>query len=293
METTQQSQAGVAKIKDAQLHYEIAGQGPNLVLVHAGTADKRMWDGQFAAFARHFRVIRYDQRGYGESGMTPSGQTPPGQTPPGQTPGLYSTSRDLYEMLKQLKIEHAHFVASSAGASAVIDLTLEHPEITTSMVLVSAAVSGYEFHGPPPKTVMDLAAARMAGELDKAADLQATIWAVGPKRKANEMNATVRDQLREMARISLTHQAPYLKETGMLAEEPLKPPAIGRLNTIKAPTLVIVGDKDDDSILEIGDLLTTHIPGARKAVLSDTAHMANMEKPEQFNRLVLTFLEQL
>ena len=54
-----------------------------------------------------------------------------------------------------------------------------------------------------------------------------------------------------------------------------------------------MGYKDDDSILEIGDLLATDIPGARKAVLSDAAHMANMEKPEQFNRLVLSFLESL
>ena len=283
METAQQTTTGVAEIKGAQLHYEIAGEGPNLVLVHAGTADKRMWDAQFAAFTRKFRVLRYDQRGYGQSAMSPFGQTL----------GPYSTHNDLYQLLNQLGIIQAHFVASSAGASAVIDLTLEHPEMAASMVLVSPAVSGYEFTGPPPQTVMDLFGARMAGELDQAADLQAKLWAVGPKRTADQVNPAVQATLREMARLSLTHQAPYLKDTGMLEELPLDPPAIHRLNTIKAPTLVIVGDKDDDSILEIGDLIATHIPGARKAVLKDAAHMANMEKPDQFNSLVLSFLDSL
>ncbi len=71
---------------------------------------------------------------------------------------------------------------------------------------------------------------------------------------------------------------------------PLDPPEIARLGEIRAPTLVIVGDEDLADIQRIADHLAANIPGARKAVMHGTAHVPNMEKPEEFNRLVLDFL---
>src|SRR5690606_11396205 len=58
---------GYAEVNGARLYYEVAGSGPALVLIHAGIADCRMWDEQFAALAARYRVVRYDQRGYGQS----------------------------------------------------------------------------------------------------------------------------------------------------------------------------------------------------------------------------------
>ena len=69
-------------------------------------------------------------------------------------------------------------------------------------------------------------------------------------------------------------------------------PVIERLQTIKAPTLVIVGDRDFSSITAIADILATKIPGAKKAVMTGVSHHLNMEKPQEFNQLVLKFLQQ-
>ena len=72
-----------------------------------------------------------------------------------------------------------------------------------------------------------------------------------------------------------------------------EPPAISRLSEIRVPTLIIVGDQDVRDILKIADILEKGIPGAKKVVIAGTAHHLNMEKPEEFNRIVLDFLGSL
>jgi pimeloyl-ACP methyl ester carboxylesterase len=70
----------------------------------------------------------------------------------------------------------------------------------------------------------------------------------------------------------------------------LQPHAITRLEEITAPTLVLVGEADFNAMKEIAELLASRIPGAGHAVISDAAHVPNMERPAEFNRLVLDFL---
>jgi pimeloyl-ACP methyl ester carboxylesterase len=70
----------------------------------------------------------------------------------------------------------------------------------------------------------------------------------------------------------------------------LDPPAIGRLNEVTAPTLVVIGDEDVPSVFDNVELIMDSIKGARKAVIHDAAHLPNLEHPEEFNRIVLDFL---
>jgi pimeloyl-ACP methyl ester carboxylesterase len=72
----------------------------------------------------------------------------------------------------------------------------------------------------------------------------------------------------------------------------LDPPAIGRLNEISAPTLVVIGDEDIPSVFDRVDLVMDSIKGARKAVIHDAAHLPNLEHPAEFNRIVLNFLTE-
>ncbi len=59
------------------------------------------------------------------------------------------------------------------------------------------------------------------------------------------------------------------------------------------PTLAVVGSIDVSDVLEIVDIIAERVPGARKVVIPDVAHMVSMEKPEEFNRVVLEFLSRL
>ncbi len=271
------SPSGYADMKEARFYYEMAGAGPYLVLVHAGCADRRMWDGQFSAFAQHYRVLRYDMRGYGNSPLTPR---------------PFSNRDDLYHLLGFLGIQQAHFIACSMGSLGVTDFALEHPDKVKSLVLVSPALSGYPYEGQPPQPVLDLITARNTSDLQRAAELQSQIWADGFNRSSDQVNDQVHEPVRQMSLDALINQIDAIRETSFLMEEPLQPPAMDRLEQLAIPTLTIAGDLDDDIVMAIADLLATRIT-ARKAVIPGTAHLPNMEKPDEFNQIVLEFLRKI
>ena len=260
---------GFAEVGDARFYYEIAGEGPPLVLVHAGIADSRMWDEQFHVFAQQYQVLRYDRRGFGKTAMVAGG---------------YSHHRDLYELLKLLQIEHATLVGCSQGAKTVVNFTLEHPEMTDALVLVAPALSGFVFTGDMPRQAEQLDLAEEAGDLAQVNELELQIWVDGPHRTPDQVDAQLRERVREMNLIAL--QTP----DGLGIEQPLDPAAASRLAELHTPTLVIVGDLDTPKTLAAAGFLATHIAGARKLEMTGVAHLPNMERPEEFNRHVLSFL---
>ena len=272
---TNKVQSGFAEVGGVRLYYEREGEGPDLVFVHAGCADRRMWDTQLSVFAAEYRVLRYDMRGYGNSTLVRES---------------FSNRQDLNRLLEFLDIRKAQFVACSMGSLTTLDFALEHPEKIKSLTLTSPAVSGYQMDAPMPQPVVDLIAARQSGNLERAAGLQAQIWVQGVKRTKAQVNSEVYELVRQMSFDALTLQAEIIRETTFLIEQPLNPPAINRLDQITVPTQVIAGDMDDDTVITIADLLSTQISDARKAVIREAAHLPNMEKPNAFNHIVSEFL---
>jgi pimeloyl-ACP methyl ester carboxylesterase len=159
--------SGFAEVNGARLYYEIMGDGEPLILVHAGIADGRMWEGQLGAFARRYRVIRYDMRGYGRSAMVE---------------GPFSHREDLRALLDSLGIERAFLVGCSMGGGTIIDITLEHPGRARALVLVGSAVSGFEDGDDPPEQWEELVAADEAGDLGRVSELEVQMWVDGPYR---------------------------------------------------------------------------------------------------------------
>jgi pimeloyl-ACP methyl ester carboxylesterase len=264
---------GFAEVNGARLYYEIAGEGNPLVLVHAGIADGRMWDGQLAAFAPRYRVIRYDKRGFGRSAMVE---------------GPYAHHEDLRALLDSLGIERAFLVGCSMGGRTIIDFALQNPGRVRALVLVGSAVSGFEAESYPPEQWEELLAADEAGDLERVSELEVRIWVDGPYRGPDQVDPGVRDLVREMNLIALKNEA-----SGLGDERPLEPPAVDRLAEIQVPTLIIVGDRDRPEIVVRADILERSIQDARKVVMPETAHLPNMESPVEFNRVVLEFLDGL
>ena len=126
-------QNGFADIPGARLHYEVTGSGEPLVLIHGFTLDMRMWDDQFARLARHFQVMRYDVRGFGQSSMP--------------TTEPYTHADDLKALLACLDISRAHVLGLSMGGSIAINFVLNYPTVVDRLVLADAALSG--FHVSP------------------------------------------------------------------------------------------------------------------------------------------------
>lgn len=106
-----QARTGFAAVNGIRLYYEVAGSGRPLVLIHGMSLDTRMWDDQFEPLAQHYRVVRYDARGFGKSAL--------------QTGRSYAHTDDLKALLEYLDIEHAFIVGLSMGGGIAIDFALD------------------------------------------------------------------------------------------------------------------------------------------------------------------------
>jgi pimeloyl-ACP methyl ester carboxylesterase len=266
---------GFMDVDGGKIYYDICGSGPTLVLTHAGFVDSGMWDGQWEDFTRSYRVIRYDMIGYGKS-----------------SPAMGALCRrdDLYHLLQQLGVERAMLLGCSMGGEVTLDFTLEHPQIVAGLVLVSSAPSGFQFQGQPPANLLEMMAAVQQGDLERASDLQIRIWVDGPFRQPEQVNPGVRKHAAAMNRIAVKNGTWARADVQPL--RPLVPPAIERLGQVGVPTLIVDGALDDPEVLRAGELLHNQIPGAKKVILPESAHVPNMEKPVDFNQAVLSFLNE-
>jgi 3-oxoadipate enol-lactonase len=270
MSAAEVTHSGFAEVNGGRLYYEVAGQGHPLVLSHEGIGDHRMYDDQFAVFARHYRTIRYDLRGFGQSTLP---------TAP------FSFSEDLAELLRELGVARAHVLGMSLGGTASINLALSYPAMVTALVLAGSGLDGFAVPdaGDDPLRNEFMAAAA-ANDTRRLVELTVRVWVVGEGREPEQVDPLVRQRVAVME----THNLALGADEDFM--RPLEPPAVGRLGAIQVPTLVIIGDRDVAYIRQVADVLASDIAGARRVVMHDTAHVPNMEQPEAFNQLVLDFL---
>ena len=175
----------------------------------------------------------------------------------------------------------------SLGAVAATDFVLAHPERVNKLILAAPGLIGYDLNHDSVLVANDrkLDAARQRHDTLAYAEYFLRSWTDGPKRKPASVDPKVRAFVMGMVRDNLKqHQwATHLEFT-------YEPPANQRLNTIKASTLVLVGDLDMADILTISDELAQKIPTVKKVVIPNAAHMLNLEQPALFNRHVRQFL---
>jgi len=262
-------------IGNAKLYYEIAGDGQPLVFIHAGVADSRQWNNEFVCFAQAYRVLRYDMRGYGKSLPVD---------------GEYSHLEDLIGLLDELELNKPLvLIGCSMGGSLAMDFALEHPSRLKALVMVGSSPSGLWLDVPDHPNEREAEEAYKAGELEKVAELEAKIWFEGMGRTAQQVNQTMRKLALEMNRLALSHEARQLGKRLPNTDTP----AAERLNEIKIPVLVVIGENDIPYCQKSADYMTENIPNARKETLEDAAHLANMDHPDRFRIILETFLDEV
>ena len=271
-------QRGFAEVNGTRLYYEVAGEGHPLVLNHGGLVDNHLWDDQFDEFAKLFRVIRYDMRGFGDSGMIKRGME------------SYSMEHDLFSLLQFLDIQTTYVVGLSMGGALAIDFTLQYPEMVDALITVGAGLSGFEEDDPEELKAQfaEMEEAFKSGDIARSVEISLRIWTDGPFRTTQQVDPQVRERVRAMT----THNFERGDDEEVRPQH-IEPPAAGRLAEIHVPTLIIVGGEDVEIIHSIADKLEQDIVGAKKVVIPGTAHHLNMEKPHEFNRVVIDFLEQV
>lgn len=238
--------------------------------MHAAVGDRRLWDGQVGAFSERYRVVRYDLRGYGESPL------------PG---GPFSYVTDLSSIFEHFGFERAALVGNSLGGKVALEFALTHPERVSALVLVAPGLGGHEDSPEAEAFDQEEDALLEAGRIDDAVELNLRTW-------LGQVDAATRERVGAMQ-----HRALELLLDAMGREPepgPVEwldnPPAAERLGSLRVATLVIVGSEDTSDMRAIADRLATEIPGARKGVLEGVKHLPGIERPEEFNRLVLDFL---
>jgi 3-oxoadipate enol-lactonase len=253
--------------------FDDRGSGSPLILVHAGVADRRMWDPQLDAFAATHRVIRYDTRGFGES------------LPP---QGSWSQHTDLIDLLDELLISRAHLAGVSMGAGIAVEAALARPSTIESIIL---AAPGGALLGESPPELRPVWAAEVdaldRGDLDGAVELNLRAWVDGPDRLPDAVDPDVRAFVGRMQREAF--ELPEWDQE-VAPEHELSPPAAATLGDLVCPILVVVGEADQPSILATAERIAAEAPDARLVVWPDAGHKLTLERPYEFAALVLEFL---
>ena len=261
-------ETGLADVGDGRLYYEVAGSGSPLVLIHGFTLDRRMWDDQFEHFADRYRVVRYDQRGFGRSDV------------PTEAP--YSNHGDLRRLLDHLGIDAAHVCGLSSGGGVAIDLALEHPGSVHSLVGISSALGGSDRGiGSMIDAVVAMNAAAGRGDIDEAKRIWLTSSLFAPARRDPAVAARLIEIVGDWSGWHLTNQADHVDP---------EPAAAQRLDRLGIPMLLLTGELDNEAIQLVSRDIEQGAPNARVVVVPDVGHMVNMEAPDVVNDHIGAFL---
>lgn len=271
--TTHQVKSGFVNNGSARLYYETAGSGSPFAMIHAGVADNRLWNNEFAYFANSHRVLRHDMRGYGKSEPVD---------------GEFNHMADLVAVLDALEFhEPLIMMGCSMGGGLAMDFALTHPSRVKALIMVCSAPSGLELDVPTPAKFAEVEKAFEAGNLDLTCELETQIWFDGTDRTPEQVNQEMRTLLYEMNRKALAYEAMNLGKR-LPTTETL---AFDRLADLKIPVLAIVGAQDNLFIQGAADYMAENIPSVKKVKMDDAAHLPNMDHPAEFQQIVSDFLK--
>ncbi len=257
---------GFAEVNNATFYYETAGVGPALVMVHGFTLDCRMWDVQFEYFARNYRVIRYDVRGFGKSSL------------PGTS---YSHSEDMSALLEYLDVDSAHVMGLSMGGAIAIDFAFSRMNMVQSLVLADSSIGSIQ---PSEEAVSYGSMVPNPRNSDSVKHIK-KVWLASNIFRPAMKKKPVAELLVQMVNDYSGYHWIYENPVKYNENEYYR-----NLEKINRPSLIVVGELDVPKHQEIADILANRIPGAGKAVIENAGHMSNMEEPDQFNRKVGEFL---
>jgi 3-oxoadipate enol-lactonase len=250
------------------INYTIEGDGPVVTMSHSLACTLSMWDEQAQALRGRYRVLRYDTRGHGQTSAPPGAYS------------LEQLAEDLYGLLTGLGISETHFVGLSMGGMIGQIFALKHPAMFRSLVLCDTS-SRY------PAEAWSIWAERIrtveAKGMESMVEPTLQRWFTEPFR---QRRPDVIDPVRAMIRstppqgfIGCCHAIPKINVTD-------------RLKEIRCPALVIVGEDDPGTPVAMAREIHAALPSAELAILRSAAHLSNLEQCEEFNRVLLGFLDK-
>jgi len=258
-----------------KLYYEEAGGGTPLVFIHEFAGDYRSWEPQMRFFARYFRCIAYNARGF-----------PPSEVP--EDPERYSQAHardDAIAVLDHLGFDRAHIVGFSMGGFAALHVGISYPQRARSLVIAGCGYGAEPDKREAFQAECEVAAASFESNWEEAAKK----YALGPTR-VQFQNKDPRGWS-EFARQLAGHSPKGLALTmrGVQKRRPSLWELVDDMKRIDVPVLIMTGD-EDDPCLEPALLMKRNIATSGLLVLPFSGHTINIEEPQVFNQALLEFL---
>ena len=263
---------GFAPINGARIYFEAAGAGMPFVMVHAGVADSRQWNNEFAYYATRHRVVRYDLRGYGRSEPTA---------------GDFRHLADLEALLAHLEVDRPLILMGcSMGGGLAMDFAFAHPSDVAALIMVGSGPAGLELDVPMDPRFAEVQRAIEARDAERVIELEVQIWFDGVGRTPDQVDPAMRALAYDMNRVAVTHAA---KRLGTRKPDGSK--AAGEhLAELRMPVAVIVGEHDVEYLHAAAAYMAERLPTVEKVSMNDAAHLPNMDHPREFARIVDAFL---
>jgi 3-oxoadipate enol-lactonase len=255
----------LAKVKDAQIHYQWNGpeQAPVLLFSNSLGTTWRMWDPQVSDFSKSFRLLRYDIRGSGDSTITAGPNS------------IAQLSWDVVRLLDVLSLDQVHFCGLSMGGMTGMFLGANAPKRFHKIVLCNTAAK----FGTPATWNGRINAVREGG-MKAVASSVIERWLTPGFRAAHPADTTAAQAMLESA-----NPDGYVANCAAVRDADLR----ATLGDVQVPALVLAGLHDPVATPADGRFLADRIPGAGYAEVS-AAHLSNLEAQAEFNRKVLDFL---
>lgn len=236
----------------------------NVLLLHAGIADRRMWAAQVSALeAAGHRVVAPDLPGFGDAALTPP-------------------TVDYVEFAAGLLDGPAAVVGCSFGGRVALELAGAKPKLVTKLVLVAPGLASTEWSKEAQAGFAEEEALIESGDLTGAAEQQARMWL------APDASPDVRELTAAMTVRSYDQQLPFEDEVRSVWPEPS---AETRLAELDVATLLVVGDADLPELRSLAERLARELPDAGLATIEGAGHLPSLERPDELNGLLLEFLQ--
>ncbi|KPK17907.1 MAG: hypothetical protein AMK69_25490 [Nitrospira bacterium SG8_3] len=253
------------KTGDIQTYFEIHGAGEPLVFIHGLGSSGRDWQFQLPVFTPHFQVITYDVRGHGQTD---------------KPPGPYSVpmfADDLKALLDALEIRKAHIVGISMGGMIALQLTASYPDVVKSQAIVNSWAEHIPENFRQRMALFQRLVLFQAFSMRKIGQIIAKKMFIKPEQE-------------EIRQVFIDRWAENHKPSWMAASRGMLGWSVwDNLGGMNCPSLVIAADEDYTPI-STKEKFVALMPNAELVVIEDSRHATPVEKPEQFNQILLDFL---